>query len=201
VTAGLEVLRAEAERRLSPSRLAHVEAVAETAGQIATAGAWSAATVERALRAAWIHDVLKDESVGDWVRVIEEVGWEPDPWALAYNPQLLHAQAAAAWAQSCGEVDREVLEAVRYHPTAHPDWDVVGLILFVADFAEPTRRFAKKAGTAEIRATASRGAAGLAVAARRVLGLRMGRLLESGDPVHPISIDAWNAWATEATGR
>jgi HD superfamily phosphohydrolase YqeK len=201
VTAGLEVLRAEAERRLSPSRLAHVEAVAETAGEIATVGTWSAATVEGALRAAWIHDVLKNEAVDDWVRVIEEAGWEPDPWALAYNPKLLHAQAAAAWARSRGEVDGEVLEAVRHHPTAHPAWDVVGLILFVADFAEPTRRFAEKAGTAEIRATARRGAAGLAVAARRVLGVRIGWHLEGARPVHPISIDAWNAWATEATGR
>ena len=201
MTAGLEVLRAEAERRLSPSRLAHVEAVAETAGEIARVGAWSAATVERALRAAWIHDMLKDESVGDWIRTIQDAEWVPDPWSLAHGPHLLHAQAAAAWAKSRGEVDGEVLEAVRHHPTAHPAWEVIGRILYVADFTEPNRRFAARVRTAEIRAIACEGSRGLAQAARRILGVRIGWLLEGGRPVHPISIDAWNAWATEATGR
>ena len=201
MTAGLDVLRAEAERRLKQTRLAHVAAVATTAGEIATAGGWSAATIEAALRAAWIHDMLKEQGVDAWVRVIEEAGWTPDPWSLAHGPHLLHAQAAAAWAQMNGETDREVLEAVRHHPTAHPDWRVVGRILYVADFTEPNRRFAAEAKTPEIRAVASEGSAGLAQASRRVLAIRIRRLLEDGGAVHPISIDAWNAWVTETAGR
>ena len=192
-----EVLRAEIAPRLSPARLAHVEAVARTTEEIATGGGWPAATVEAAVRAAWIHDAVKDENPDQWLRRIEEAGWEPDAWALAHAPQLLHAQAAAAWARSRGETDSEVLDAVRHHPTGHPAWGVIGRVLYVADFTEPTRSFADEARSAEIRALASAGASGLARAARRVLRLRIRWLLEQGLPVHPLSIEAWNDWATE----
>jgi HD superfamily phosphohydrolase YqeK len=195
VTAGLEALRAEVAPRLSPERLAHVESVAETAVRLAAA--WPAAIAEASLRAAWIHDALKDDGLDLWLRAIEEAGWQPDPWSLAHAPELLHAQAAAAWASARGETDCAVLDAVCHHPTAHPEWDVVGRILYVADFTEPTRRFAETARTVELRALAGEGAVGLAEAARRILRSRIDWLVAHGSPVHPVTLDAWNAWTKE----
>jgi predicted HD superfamily hydrolase involved in NAD metabolism len=188
-------LRAEVARRLSRKRLAHVEAVAETAREIAARGGWGQDLAEAALRAAWIHDACKEDGLAAWIEMIERAGMEPDPWALAHAPHLLHAQAAAAWASARGEVDRRVLEAAWYHPTAHAELGPAGRILFVADFCEPTRRFAEALDTAAIRERAGQGEEGLADAARSVLALRLRHLLEAGRPIHPDTFHAWNAWA------
>ena len=200
MTAPLDIreLRAEVARRLGEKRRAHVEAVAETAGEIAAGGSWPPDVVEAVLRAAWIHDLWKEEPVEAWVRVITAGGWDPDPWARAHAPHLLHAAAAAAWAVGQGEQDPRIVEAVRHHPTGHPEWDAVGRILFVSDFCEPTRGFAAALDTASIRARAGEGASGLEEAARRVLAIRLGWLIERSRPVHPRSWQAWNAWTPAA---
>ena len=196
----LEGLRAEAARRLSGSRLAHVEAVAETVAGIAAAGGWPSEVGALALRAAWIHDAWKDDPREAWIEVIEAAGWRPDPWAVAHGPHLLHAQAAAAWAVVRGESDPHLLAAVRHHPTAHPSWGPVGKLLYVADFCEPTRPFAGEWDTAALRARAGEGEEGLAEAARGVLALRLAWLIEGVRPIHHDSWEAWNAWAATRSG-
>jgi HD superfamily phosphohydrolase YqeK len=191
----LDDLRAEAARRLSGSRLAHVEAVARTVAAIAAAGGWSSAVATHALRAAWLHDAWKDEPYEAWIRTIESAGWKPDPWSVAHGPHLLHAEAAAAWASAHGEADADLLAAVRHHPTGHPTWGPVGKLLYVADFCEPTRSFADEMDTAGLRSRAGEGEAGLAEAARRVLALRLEWLVRSVRPIHPASWETWNEWA------
>ncbi len=196
---GLDELRAEVERRLGTERLAHVAAVAETCAGIASAGKWPPPVAEGALRAAWIHDAWKEDPPAAWRDVMRSAGWEPDPWSVRHAPHLLHAEAAAAWAQARGEADPEVIAAVRHHPTGHPGWGPVGRILFVSDFCEPTRSFAEALETASLRARAGEGTEGLAEAARRVLALRLRRLLDKERPAHPRSWETWNAW-TGAVG-
>lgn len=176
------------------ARLRHVEAVVETVRTLAAGGAWSDAVRDGAERAAWYHDALKLEGAEAWMERIASAGETPDPWAVRHAPKLLHAQAAAVWAVEQGERDASVLTAVRFHPTACADWDDVGRILYVADFAEPTRPYAEAAGSAAIRAEAGRDPQGLARVARRVLGLRLRRQLEREGLVHPDSWLAWNAW-------
>jgi predicted HD superfamily hydrolase involved in NAD metabolism len=194
----IDELRAENARRLGEKRRAHVAAVAETAAAIAEGGAWPEDVAEGARRAAWIHDTWKEAPVDAWVQVIAARGWEPDPWCRAHAADLLHAEAAAAWAVERGEADPRVVAAVRHHPTGDPGWDAVGRILYVADFCEPTRPYAEALGTAAVRARAAEGAAGLEAAARRVLGMRLRWLVERGRPVHPRSWRTWNAWTLPA---
>ncbi|HUP01601.1 MAG TPA: hypothetical protein VM737_08795 [Gemmatimonadota bacterium] len=205
----LAALRAEVAGRLSGggddrqresarSRLRHIEAVAATVHDIGRAGNWPDATVEAAVRAAWIHDALKLEGEAAWRARIEAAGEEPDPWATAQQPELLHAQAATVWAAERGEVDRFVLAAVRHHPTAHPGWETVGRLLYVADFAEPTRNHAERADAATLRALAGQGGEGLSLAARRVLAIRLRHFLGLGRAIHP---DSWRAWKTWTDGE
>lgn len=194
----IRTLAAEVAERLGPAgvdRLRHVESVAATVVELGAAGGWSADVAGGAERAAWYHDALKLEGPAAWRERILAAGEEPDPWALARRPDLLHAQAAAVWAAGRGEEDRAVLSAVRHHPTAHPDWGPVGRLLYVADFCEPTRSHAERLRSTIIRAAADGGQAGLERAARRVLGLRLGHLLAHDRPIHPNSWRAWNAWA------
>lgn len=184
---------ATAEGEAGP-RLAHVRGVVETVRRLAGAGGWPAAVRDGAVRAAWIHDALRLESPERLRERIIEAGEEPDPWALAHAPKLLHAQAAAGWAAARAESDPEVLAAVRHHPIAHPDWGPVGLLLYVADFSEPGRPFAARLDTRRIRSLAGSGEPGLAEAARRVLGLRMARDLTEGREIHPLTSAAWRRW-------
>lgn len=183
----------------SGPRLAHIRGVVETVRTTAGAGGWPAAIMDGAIRAAWLHDVLRLEDPARIRRRIEDAGEEPDPWALAHAPGLLHAQGAAVWATARGETDPGVLSAVRHHPTAHPEWGPVGLLLYVADFCEPGRSYAERLGTSRIRTLAEQGEEGLAEAARRVLGLRLARQLAKGAEVHPHSLGAWRRWCSEGS--
>jgi HD superfamily phosphohydrolase YqeK len=184
---------AAAEGESGP-RLAHVRGVVETVRTAARVGGWPAAIVDGAIRAAWAHDVLRLEDPDRLRRWITEAGEVPDPWALAHAPRLLHAQAAAVWAVVQGETDPGVLTAVRHHPTAHPDWGPVGLLLYVADFCEPGRPYADRLDIGRIRTLAEEGEEGLAEAARRVLGLRLAHQLAKGHEVHPLTLGAWRRW-------
>jgi len=195
-----DALSGEVVRRIAASegdsgpRLAHVRGVVETVRTAAGAGGWPAAISDRAVRAAWVHDVVRLEDPDRLRRRIVDAGEDPDPWALAHAPRLLHAQAAAVWAIGRGETDTDVLSAVRYHPTAHPGWGPVGLLLYVADFCEPGRPYADRLDTARIRTLAEEGPEGLAEAARRVLGLRLAHQLAKGHEVHPHTLGAWRRW-------
>lgn len=192
--ARLVVRRIVAAEGESGPRLAHVRNVVETVRATAGAGGWPAGIVDGAVRAAWLHDVLRLEDPARLRQRIEHAGEEPDPWALAHAPRLLHAQGAAVWAAAHGETDPGVLSAVRHHPTAHHDWGAVGLLLYVADFCEPGRSYAARLGTSRLRILAGRGEDGLAEAARRVLGLRLAHQLAKGGEVHPHTLGAWRRW-------
>ncbi|HKY61107.1 MAG TPA: hypothetical protein VJP59_08860 [Gemmatimonadota bacterium] len=185
------IVAAEGE---SGPRLAHVRAVVETVRTAARAGGWPAAILDGAVRAAWLHDVVRLEDPDRLRRRIVRAGEDPDPWALAHSPRLLHAQAAAVWAAGHGESDPEVLTAVRHHPTAHPDWGPVGLLLYVADFCEPGRPYADRLDTARIRMLAAEDREGLALAARRVLELRVADQLAKGRRLHPLTLGALRRW-------
>ncbi|MGH7549977.1 MAG: hypothetical protein ACREMD_16010 [Gemmatimonadota bacterium] len=178
-------------------RLAHVRRVVEAVREMAEASGWSAERAAAAVRAAWIHDVLRLEDPESSRTRIEAAGEKPDPWALVHAPALLHAQAAAVWAAARGETDREVLMAVRHHPTAHPDWGSIGRLLYVADFCEPGRPYAKRLRTAALRRRAGEGRQGLTDAARRVLSLRLAHDADRDRPVHPLSLCAWKSWMEE----
>ncbi|MDX1622525.1 MAG: HD domain-containing protein [Gemmatimonadota bacterium] len=187
-------LRASVRSRLEGDRLRHVESVAETVLAIAADAGWSLSDRDAVERAAWYHDARKPDGPDAWRKAILDAGEEPDPWAAAYAPELLHAQAAAVWARRRGETDPRVLAAVRHHPTAHPAWGRIGKLLYVADFAEPTRSFSEVVDAASLRKRAAEGEAGLHRSARTVLGLRLRWVLDRGRPVHPDGWRAWNAW-------
>ena len=57
----------------------------------------------------------------------------PGPRALRHGP------ASAARAKAEGETDRGILDAVRYHSVGLAEWDMVGRVLYCADYLEPGR--------------------------------------------------------------
>lgn len=117
---------------MTPERVAHVERVATLVVQWAEAIGVPDSERNRWLRAVWLHDALRDAPES----TLRE--WAPS----ADGPiDLVHGPAAAARAKAEGETDRGVLDAVRYHSVGLAEWDMVGRILYCADFLEPGRDF------------------------------------------------------------
>lgn len=173
---------------VSPERLAHIERVAALIAQWADAMAQAETERARWLRAAWLHDALRDASPDELRR------WAPsaeDP------PKLRHGPASAARAAADGEVDRGVLDAVRYHSVGFAGWDLVGRALYCADFLEPGRRF-----EAEERAElARRFPADPVGTLREVARRRLLHYVRSGWPLPVPTVGLWNSLADTSSER
>jgi HD superfamily phosphohydrolase YqeK len=153
--------------QVTPERRAHIERVVRLLGDWAHALEVSAAEQDRWLRAAWLHDALRDV---------------PAAHALAHGPM------AADRAARDGERDRGVLDAVRHHSLGYAGWDDVGRMLYLADYLEPGREFdrAERALLAA-RVPLERDAVLLEVARRR-----MTRALNSAWPLPQETVEFWN---------
>ncbi|MEO7984887.1 MAG: HD domain-containing protein [Gemmatimonadales bacterium] len=115
---------------VTPARLAHIERVAALVSSWAADMLIPANERNRWLRAVWLHDALRDAPPGELERLASST---PGP------PALRHGPASAARAKAEGEVDRGVLDAVRYHSVGLAEWDMVGRSLYCADYLEPGR--------------------------------------------------------------
>jgi HD superfamily phosphohydrolase YqeK len=117
--------------RVTDRRRRHIARVAALLDQWAEAMAVSDRERRRWLRAAWLHDALKDAPL-DAQRRLARGAWDA--------PSLWHGPAAAARAARAGERDRGVLAAVRYHSVGYARWDAAGRMLYLADYLDPGRR-------------------------------------------------------------
>jgi len=153
---------------VTPERRAHIERVA------ALLSDWAAAMgvpdVERArwLRAAWLHDALRDEDRSN---------------------ALAHGARAAARAAKDGEPDQGVLDAVRYHSVGYAHWDEAGRMLYLADFLEPVRTLDPADRTALVARVPRERDAVLQEIARR----RIEWVLRSGWELAPATVAFWNS--------
>ncbi len=123
---------------------------------------------DRWIRAAWLHDALREARL---------------------PTGTTHGAAAADRAVREGETDRGVLDAVRYHSVGYAEWDDVGKMLYLADALEPGRKRNRKtrARLAE-RVPEERDAV-----LREVVAVDIRRRVRAGRPVHPLTIEFWNA--------
>lgn len=165
--------------RVSAPRLEHVRRVVRLLDEWAGAMAVSAAERERWLRAAWLHDALRDAPEAELRSLAPDVEGPVD---------LLHGPAAAARAAALGETDAGVLSAVRWHSIGSPLWDRVGQALYCADFLEPGRSFEPAARAA----LAARYPADPDGVLREVARWRLGWLVRSGWSIPESTWRFWN---------
>jgi HD superfamily phosphohydrolase YqeK len=151
-----------------PERRAHVERVATLLAD--WAGALRIPDAERArwLKAAGLHDALRD--------------------APAAN-ELVHGPLAAERAARDGEKDRGVLDAVRYHSLGYAGWDDVGRMLYLADYLEPGRPFDRELR----RSLAARVPTARDAVLREVAARRIARIVDAPWPLAPETVDFWNS--------
>jgi HD superfamily phosphohydrolase YqeK len=153
---------------VSADRRAHIERVAGLLS--AWAMALNLADPERArwLKAAWLHDALRD--------------------APAAN-ELDHGPLAADRAAQEGERDQGVLDAVRYHSLGYARWDDVGKMLYLGDYLEPGRPFDHELR----RALAGRVATERDAVLKQVAARRVARAIDSRWPLAQLTVDFWNS--------
>jgi HD superfamily phosphohydrolase YqeK len=180
--------RLPAWAEVSPERVAHVERVGALAGVWADRMRISPAERDRWLRAVWLHDALRDASPASLDRWAADA---PGPVSLRHGP------ASAARAAAEGETDRGILDAVRYHSVGWADWDMVGRVLYCADFLEPGRVFGRERRAA-LAERFPDDPAGVLVA---VAGDRLSHLIASGWPLIDPTVRFWNSLVAPSVSR
>jgi HD superfamily phosphohydrolase YqeK len=172
---------------VSPKRLAHIERVARLVAQWAEEMGVPDSERNRWLRAVWLHDAMRDAEPGELER------WAP---SMPGPAELRHGPASAARAKADGETDRGVLDAVRYHSVGLAEWDMVGRVLYCADFLEPGREHTQD----ERRALAARFPKDPGGVLREVARARLGHAVTSGWPLPDPTVRFWNSLLARAAG-
>lgn len=164
---------------VSEARLEHIARVAELVSNWAELMGVPDNERNRWLRAVWLHDAMKDAPLEEMTQ------WAPTAFG---NEELRHGPAAAARAKAEGETDRGVLDAVRYHSIGLAEWDMVGRVLYCADYLEPGRN-----QSPERAALAARYPTDPSGTLRDVAQLRILRLIKSGWPLPEPTVRFWNS--------
>jgi HD superfamily phosphohydrolase YqeK len=172
---------------VTPDRVEHIERVARLLAAWAEAMGVPDNERNRWLRAAWLHDALRDAPAAELEK------WAPP---MGRSAILLHGPAAASRAKADGETDRGVLDAVRYHSVGLAEWDMVGRALYCADFLEPGRKTLVEE-RAELASRFPRDPGGVL---RSAAQMRIGRAIASGLPLSEPTVRFWNSLQPSAAG-
>ncbi len=166
--------------QVSPARREHIARVTSLLVR------WAHALgLERDACAAWRdaglwHDALRDATEAE-LRV-----WAADG-TLPIG--LLHGPAAANRLAKCGEQRRDVIEAIRWHTIGSDTWDQTGRALYMADYLEPGRRFAR----ADRGYLAAQVPVDFGGTFRQVVRHRLEWALRGGHGVYPTAVALWNS--------
>ncbi len=164
--------------RCGSRRRAHGVRVGDLLAAWATQLALSERERVRWRAAGVLHDAMKDAPLAE-LHDLAGQGW-PDP--------VVHAPACAARLETDGVEDPFLLDAIRYHPVGHPDLDLLGEYLILADYLEPGRtRSGAKRERLRDRLPEDRQEV-----LTEVVGQRLGRLLGKSRPLMECSVDLWN---------
>lgn len=171
---------------VSPERLEHIVRVAELLVDWAERMGVPDSERNRWLKAAWLHDALRDAPAA-----------ELEQWASSTpgSVELKHGPASAARAKAGGETDRGVLDAVRYHSVGLAEWDMVGRMLYCADFLEPGRDFDREERAELARRLPDDQKGVLREVARR----RLAHQVRKGWPLLEPTVRFWNSLVGESS--
>ena len=170
--------------KLSAKRFQHVLAVQEMAIDLACV---HKADVWHANLAALLHDSAKWMNAKELYSAVRSYEIRLDP-IEEINPSLLHPLIGVKLAvEKFAVTELEVLEAVRNHTTGNPSMGVISQILYVADFAEPTRTHNA------IHVVRELAYADLGRAVHHVASAKIEHLLSKDVMIHPNTLHTYNS--------
>lgn len=121
---------------LKPSRFSHTLGVAMTAANLASVHGYDS---KDAYLAGLLHDCAKYLTGKEQIRECEEAGI-PLTEVEKSNTALIHGKLGAHFANiKYGITDKEILSAITYHTTGHPNMTLLEKIIYLADYMEPQR--------------------------------------------------------------
>ena len=132
-----KLLIEEIKEKNSYKRFVHIIGVKHMCAALAMRYGYD---VEKASICGLLHDVAKHYSDEKLLAKCEKYGIEVTSFEKA-APYLLHGKVGAY--QACNKYgidDEEILEAIRFHTTGKPNMSLIGKILFLADYIEPSRK-------------------------------------------------------------
>ena len=165
--------------QVSEKRLAHIERVTMLLNTWAAAMRLPREQVLLWLDAGRLHDAVRDMPTEE-LRALTGDRQSPEG--------LLHGPAAALMLEREGESRRELLDAIRYHTVGSTSWGMVGKALYMADFLEPGRKFAR---------TDRQFLVGLVPTAfdavfGQVVRMRLEWAVREGNYIFPETVSLWN---------
>ena len=134
--------------RLTQKRYEHSVNVAEKSAALAEK---YSADVDKAYLAGLLHDICKDETNENLLKMCNDFGIILDNVSLK-SPKLWHAYAGSGYLKEIlGIKDAEIINAVYYHTTGRADMTDIEKIVYLADIISDERNFS---GVEEIRKSA-----------------------------------------------
>ncbi|MCG9132405.1 bis(5'-nucleosyl)-tetraphosphatase (symmetrical) YqeK [Candidatus Poribacteria bacterium] len=170
--------------KLTEKRLQHVLSVQEMAIDLACV---HEVDVWHANLAALLHDSAKWMDAQALYSAVRRYDIRLDP-VEELNPSLLHPLIGVKLAiEKFAITQLEVLEAIRNHTTGSPSMGTLSQVLYVADFAEPTRTHEAVHVVRELAYT------DLARAVHYVARAKIEHLLQKGVMIHPNTLHTYNS--------
>lgn len=125
------------------------------------------------------HDALRDANA-ESLRALADDAERP--------VETLHGPAAAVRLAREGESRADVLDAIRWHTVGYAGWSRVGRALYMADFLEPGRQFAR----ADRAFLADHLAHDFDGVFRQVVRMRIEWTVREGKALFPETVALWN---------
>lgn len=176
----LSRLRPAALSYLKYKRIPHVLGTEQEAIRLAER---YGADVEKARRAALLHDITKKLDMADQLALCQRYGIRLDDLEQKAL-KLLHAKTGAVIARDVFGVDDEIYNAIWHHTTGHAGMTLLEKIIYIADYIEPSRDFP---GVDRLRKVCYEN-----LDAGVLLGLEMTveEMTAMGNPVHRATLEA-----------
>ena len=119
-------------------RYRHCVGVMKTARELAII---NGANQRKAEIAGILHDITKHFTEKQQLQLVQKYDINVDEMQLRY-PKILHGLTASYVVKyELGIDDREILSAIKYHSTAKPRMTPLEMIVWAADFVDPTRDY------------------------------------------------------------
>lgn len=166
--------------------LSHIDRVVTLAGIF---GEKYGLNVSEIKLAAQGHDLFRTLSKEELLCKAQDLGLNIHPVELN-SPVLLHGPLAAIELKKrFGIDDLQVLEAIKWHTTGHPEFSLESWAMFIADKVEPM----KVEKNSDLQIVLDIANESLEKAALTYIDIRINQALDLGLQLHPMSISTRNA--------
>ena len=169
-------------RDISDKRYKHIIGVIESSKKLAER---YSINKKKVFIAAALHDIAKEIHING--RDLKKI-FKNDRYLIKIPP-VWHSFIGSLIAKERFKItDNEILDAIKYHTTGHPEMNEIAKIIFIADFIEPGRKYKE---CIDVRKKL-KGKMELDKILLLVLEKKLIYLINNNKIIHPYAINLWN---------